>query len=175
MADPLLVSKLDEVPPQEFSGEVWRHTGPGIHALSTTGAQTQGGRWNPPNSFLALYLALSEQTAAAELYRRAEGENRSPEDLLPRRLHRYRVRLSAILDLTNAEVRRALALSAEDLTSGDRSLCNALGDATHYVGFEGILAPSATGVGAVLVVFFDRLKAGSDVEPTTYVDWTSPP
>lgn len=175
MADPELVAKLDEVSPREFSGGTCRHTGPGIHPLSTTGAQTLGGRWNPPNSFPALYLALTDETAAAEFYRRAEGENLAPEDLLPRRLHQYRVRLSAVLDLTDIEIRNALGISTDDLTSNDRSLCNALGDAAHYVGFEGILAPSATGVGDVLVVFWDRLKAESDVEPFAFKDWTTPP
>lgn len=175
MADPQLVAKLDEVSPADFSGEVCRHTGPGIHPLSTTGAQTQGGRWNPANSFPALYLALSEDTAAAEFYRRAAGENRSPDDLLPRRLHTYTVRLSAILNLTDKDVLDGLDIFKDDLASNDRSLCNALGDAAHYVGFEGIRAPSATGVGEVLVVFWDRLKAGSTVEPIAFKDWTSPP
>jgi RES domain-containing protein len=175
MADPELVAKLDEVSPREFSGEVCRHAGPGIHPLNTTGAQTQGGRWNPPNSFPALYLALTHETAAAEFYRRAEGENLAPEDLLPRRLHQYRVQLSAVLDLTNVDVRNALGISEDDITSDDRSFCNSLGDAAHYVGFEGILAPSATGAGDVLVVFWDRLKAESDVEPVSHTDWTSPP
>lgn len=175
MADPLLVAHLDEVPPAKFSGEVCRHTGPGIHPLNTTGAQTQGGRWNPPNSYPALYLALSDETAAAEFYRRAQGENRPPEDLLPRRLFRYRVRLSAVLDLTDSETRQGLGLTEEALRAADRSVCNALGDAAHYVGFEGIRAPSATGVGEVLVVFFDLLKAGSDVEPVGHDDWDTPP
>lgn len=175
MADTQLVAKLDEVSPTEFSGEVCRHTGPGIHPLNTTGAQTQGGRWNPPNSFPTLYLALSDEAAAAELYRRAEGENRPPEDLLPRRLHRYRVRLSAVLDLRNVETRKDLGVPLEELKSENRSPCNALGDAAHYVGFEGILAPSATGVGDVLVVFWDRLKAESDVEPFAFDDWEALP
>ena len=175
MADSNLVSLLDETAPTEYSGEVCRHTGPGAHPLSTTGAQTQGGRWNPPNSFPTLYLALSDETAAAEFYRRAQGENRPAEDLLPRRLHRYRVRLSVVLDLTDPDVKQHLGISDEDLLSDDRELCNALGEAAHYVGFEGILAPSATGVGEVLVVLFDRLKAESDVEPIGYLDWTSPP
>ncbi|MDQ3914585.1 MAG: RES family NAD+ phosphorylase [Actinomycetota bacterium] len=175
MADPELVSKLDGIAPREFSGDVCRHIGPGVHPLSTTGAQTLGGRWNPPNSFPTLYLALSDETAAAEFYRRAQGEHRDPEDLLPRRLHRYRVLLSAVLDLRDDQVRADLGIAMEDLVSNDRSFCNALGDAAHYVGFEGLLAPSATGTGEVLVVFFDRLKAESDVEPTVHTDWTSPP
>lgn len=66
-------------------------------------------------------------------------------------------------------------MSLDELKSEDRSLCNALGDAAHYVGFEGILAPSATGVGDVLVVFWDRLKAESDVEPFAFNDWETPP
>ncbi|MGH9896118.1 MAG: RES family NAD+ phosphorylase [bacterium] len=175
MADPRLVELLDELPRERFEGPTCRHIGPGAHPLNTAGAQVQGGRWNPPESFPVLYLALSDETAAAEFYRRAEGENRAPEDLLPRRLQRYELKLEAVLDLTDPEVRDHIGVSEEDIRSEDRRPCQAIGDAAHYVGFEAIRAPSATGTGEVLAVFFDRLKAESDVEPVDHEDWTELP
>lgn len=175
MPDPHLIELLDELPRSVFRGEAFRHQGPGYHPLSAEGARIQGGRWNPPNSFPVLYLALDRSTAAAEFYRRAEREGRPPEQLLPRRLYRYRVELEAVLDLTGRDALTHAALSPTDISSDDLSRCQAVGDAAHYLGLEAILTPSATSAGRNLAVFFDRLRSGSTVEPLDFELWEMPP
>lgn len=143
--------------------------------MSGEGARIQGGRWNPPNSFPVLYLALDRATAAAEFYRRAEREGRPPADLLPRRLYRYRVELDGVLDLPDPDGLGKAGLSLTAVSSDHLSSCQAVGDAAHYLGFEAILAPSATGAGRNLAVFFDRLRPGSTVDPLDFETWEVPP
>ncbi len=71
MADPRLIELLDGLPRTTFDGEALRHTGPEYNPLAS-GARIRGGRWNPPDSFSVLYLALERQTAAAERTRLAQ-------------------------------------------------------------------------------------------------------
>jgi RES domain-containing protein len=59
-----------------------------------------------------------------------------------------------VLDLTDPEVREALALAEVDLTSDDLTRCQAIGDAARAAGFEGILAPSAALAGEITLVVF---------------------
>jgi len=49
-----------------------------------------------------------------------------------------------------------------------------VGEAAHYLGLEGLLAPSAVGQD-VLVVFSSRLRAGSSVEVVGDELWSSLP
>jgi 2-keto-4-pentenoate hydratase len=47
------------------------------------------------------------------------------------------------LDLTSAELLRALGISAAELTADDLSVCQALADIAAESGFEAIIGPSA--------------------------------
>ncbi len=173
MPDPELLERLDEFPRVPLEGEAFRHLGPGYEALGTDGARIRGGRWNPPESYPVLYLALSAETAAAELYRLAARQATPPENLLPRHLWRYRVRLGQVLDLTRGLERVGLAQA--DLVAKDMRRCQAVGEAAHDLGFEALRAPSAAGVAEVLAVSFDRLRPGSLVEPLGFETWEHPP
>ena len=120
-------------------------------------------------------MGLNERTVSAEFYRLAERQGLPPENLLPRRLQRYEVTLADALDLRPPEARELVRLSDEALASDALGTCQAIGDAAHYAQFEGILVPSATGVGEVLVVFADRLRSGSHVEAVDSETWAVPP
>ncbi len=65
MPSPHLVDAIDRLDPVPYRGEAYRHLAPRWHPLSGGGARIQGGRWNPPESFATLYLALERPTAAA--------------------------------------------------------------------------------------------------------------
>ena len=51
-----------------------------------------------------------------------------------------------------------------DLVADDIRLPNEIGQAAHHLGFEGVLAPSATGHGVVLAIFLDSRATDSIVE-----------
>jgi RES domain-containing protein len=82
----------------------------------------------------------------------------------PRRLATIRVRLSRVLDLTNADVRAALDVSEADLTGDDPAVPQAIGETAHHLGYEAILAPSAAGSGYALAIFLDNRAADSLLE-----------
>lgn len=170
-----LVEAVDGLVPISYSGPAYRHQAAIRNPLSGAGARSLGGRWNPPESISTLYLAIERDTAVAEFLRMAARSGRTAEDFLPRRLYRYDVHLVSLVDLRTPETREALELSDSALISDDPAACQAVGEAAQYVGLEGIIAPSATGSGTVLAVFFDRLQPNSGVQPVGFETWQSPP
>ncbi len=52
-----------------------------FNAMDPAWAGSQGGRWNPPNSFQTLYLNADVQTAQLQIERLCEGVPFSPEDI----------------------------------------------------------------------------------------------
>lgn len=175
MIDQQLLARIDAIEPTPFAGQAFRHIAQDHHPLSGIGARTHGGRWNPPESFSTLYLALERETTVHEFYRLAKRQGRDPEDFLPRRLYRYDIALAALLDLREPATRTALQLSDPELRSSDAAKCQQIGESAHHLGLEGILAPSATGEGVILAVFFDRLHADSQVRDLDHEPWTAPP
>jgi RES domain-containing protein len=171
-----LVAPVDEQAPTSFSGAAFRYVARGRAPRSATGARVHGGRWNPPESFPTLYLALDIATVVAEFHRLARRQGLAPDAFLPRELHRFDVHLVAVLDLRPDVVRDALGLDERALTGNDVAVCRAVATAAHSLGLEGLLAPSAAGEGVVLAVFLDALRPESVVEPIELVDvWEEPP
>lgn len=175
MLDQRLVARVESLEPASLEATAFRHLAERRHPLSASGARVHGGRWNPPDSFATLYLALERETAIAEFYRLAARQRRDPEDFLPRRLYRYDVALEAVLDLRGAAARATIALDDAELRAADATACRRVGEAAEHLGLEGLLAPSATGAGTVLAVFFDRLHADSRVHEVEYELWSAVP
>lgn len=55
---------------------------------------------------------------------------------------------------------RPLGLTLEDVEDDDWTVCQAVGEAAHFLALAGVAAPSASGVGLVVAAFEDRVKAG---------------
>jgi RES domain-containing protein len=105
----------------------------------------------------ALYLALSPEASLGEVIRHF-----TPV-LLPQlndyRLSEIDVALEAVLDCRDAA---AFGLSPEDLTwDYDFAITQEIGAAAIALDAEGILVPSATGLGDNLVVFPAQLRSSS--------------
>jgi RES domain-containing protein len=170
-----LVARVDALGATALETVAFRHVTVGANPRSGTGARIHGGRWNPPNSFATLYLGLDVETVADEFHRLARRQGLTPDAFLPRELHRFDVRLEGVLDLREADARRAVDLSDRQLRGDDPGPCQEIGEAAHYVGLEGILAPSAAGPGTVLAIFLERLRPGSLLEPLSSETWETPP
>jgi RES domain-containing protein len=141
----------------------------GRDPLSTEGSRLFGGRFNPPG-LPALYLAGTPTLALAEQLRFADLLG-LPVRHTPRLLVAVDVRLAAVLDLTDAGLRRGLGLDDEILwaewESGPQaaeSPTQTLGRRVREEGLEGILYPSRVErAGRNLVVFLENLQASSRV------------
>ncbi len=174
MPSPHLVDAIDRLEPIAYAGSIFRHVAAGRHPLSGAGARSQGGRWNPPQSFATLYLADRKSTVEAEFRRMAHRQGLDPGQFLPRRIYRLGVELQAVVDLTRS-ASLPPALAHLDLASDDLTATQAIGEAAQYLGREAILAPSAAGEGNVLAVFIDRLLPESRVDDVEFEAWTETP
>lgn len=171
MPDPRLIGALDALGASAFEGHAYRHLAENRHPLSGAGARSQGGRWNPPQSFATLYLGLEIETVHAEFLCMATRQRVPTSSFLPRRMYRYEIRLTGLVDLRAGVARQTIGLPDADLASDNLSRCQAIGEAAQYLGREGIIAPSATGNGIVLAVFADRLQPESIVRDLDYTRW----
>ncbi len=127
--------------------------------FSGEGARLFGGRWNPPD-VATVYLASSIGACVREFLRMAEGQGRGPDSFLPRDLHEFEVSDVRLLDLTNDEALESVRITIGDIGSTDLSLCQDIGRTGHFLGMQGVRAPSATGVGEVLALFDSRITPG---------------
>ena len=169
-----LVDAVDRLEPIAYEGNLFRHVAVGRHPLSGAGARSQGGRWNPPQSFATLYLADRKETVEAEFRRMTRRQGLDPSQFLPRRIYRIEVKLQAVVDLTRV-TSSPDALSDLKFSSDDLTATQAVGEAAQYLGREAILAPSAAGEGNVLAVFIDRLLPESWVDDVDFEVWTKTP
>lgn len=149
-----------------WSGAAFRHVAPSFDPLSTCGAELHGGRWNAPGTS-ALYLALSPETARAELDRLVALRAQSLDGLLPRNLATVRVSLDRVADLRGEPLLRELGGARGELSA---STCRSAGEMVANVGIAGLFAPSATGKGPVLVVFPANVGAHEGLELVDVVD-----
>lgn len=154
-----------------YSGTCYRQQSPKYDPLSGEGARMQGGRFNPPNSFAALYLCSTPGCAAAEFMRFATDHPIGPAGLLPRSLYRYAVDFSNVLDLTDLATLDHLDVAPDRLLQEDRKLTHAIGELAHQFLYQGVLNGSATGVDSVLSVFTDNLRSGR-LLPELETTWT---
>lgn len=151
----------------------YRHLAPGYSPKSGEGARRLGGRFNPPQSYPVLYLCTTRVCAAAELARLAHRQGLSVEHFLPREVWRVQVNLNKVLDLTDKSVLGTLAIVAEDLIRDDYQLTNEIGEAAYELGFQAVIARSATGVDSVAAIFTENLGE-SILRPELVDRWASP-
>jgi hypothetical protein len=108
----------------------------------------------------ALYLALNPETCLGELIRHI-----TPE-LLPH-LNGYRISELAVTLMAVADCRDAALLGIAPgalIDDRDYGVTQALGAAAVGAGLEGMIVPSATGLGDNLIVFTAQMQEGSGLE-----------
>lgn len=120
--------------------------------LATVGSYGGGGRFNLPKNFGVLYLSCDFHTCVEELQHSALKEGLPVESKLPRAVIGVELKLSKVLDLTDASVCRGLGINRKELVETDWAKENAefreartqvIGRIAREIGFEAILAPSA--------------------------------
>lgn len=139
--------------------------------LTGEGAKINGGRWNPPGLFRAVYGTLDPYAALAETLG-TYGDYEIPfEQRLPLVLVGIEATLQRVLDLTDGKLRKLLGVSKERMldadwqtaqSKGGEGLTQAIGRLAWEAKFESLLVPSARlKMEKNLVIFPDQLKKPS--------------
>ena len=173
---------LRSCPESTWEGDVWRVHTRRYGATDPGGSLTSQGRWHrggrtfrPDQVFATLYTAVSDAVATWEYIRHSR---RSDADEMWLRftsvtLSKLHLRLSAVLDLRDPSL---AGLSVDDLIGPDYTLPRAIGAAAFDRRLEGLLVPSATGVGEAgreynVIVYPDNLRTDSLV---TFIESKTP-
>ena len=168
-----LATALEGVGIVEWSGFAYRHISPSFDPLSTQGAELHGGRWNAPG-IPALYLATSPEVARAEFDRLVRLRAQSASDFHPRNLATIHLDLKLVIDVRTKPILQELGVDASNYENFSQVACRTAGSMTAEAGLAGLLAPSATGTGTILVAFPQNFSNKDSIEITgeTEVDWT---
>jgi RES domain-containing protein len=87
----------------------------------------------------------------------AAGQGRGVDSFLPRDLFTIQVNGASVIDFTEPGALERVELATVDIESDDWTPCQTVGGVAHFLGLQGILAPSSTGEGVVLAVFEGKL------------------
>ena len=157
-----IVQRVNDLGSAPWSGIAFRYTSVGRDPRSGTGARLFGGRWNPRGVFATIYLALPLAACLAELDRRAQAAGWPVPALIAQgqELHTIAARDLQVLDLRSDAALNQVGLTTDDIADEDWTACQTVGHAAYFLGYNGVLAPSATGLGLVTAAFASRLAPG---------------
>jgi RES domain-containing protein len=165
--DLALLDLIDSHQGMAFEGAVWRIVRQERDALQGYPA---GARWDP-GTFDVLYTSLAREGALAEIHFHLSRQPVFPSKLRSV-LHRLMVRTQRTLKIADLEALEGLGVSGATYGTLSYERCQEIGDAAQFLGFDGILAPSARWPCHNLVLFVDRL-APEDLQlmESEPVDW----
>lgn len=162
-----LLDILDAHPGAAFDGDVWRIVREERDVLEGYPA---GARWDP-GTFDVLYTSLECDGALAEAHFHLSRQPVFPSKMRSI-LHRIAVKTRRTLKLADLAAVEALGVSQETYSSLSYMRTQEIGDAAAFLGFDGILAPSARWPCQNLVLFVDRLEPDDlAVSESIAVDW----
>jgi RES domain-containing protein len=161
------LSWLNTVAPKTWQGPAWRMHSSRYSADDPGGAYRYSGRYHRGRDlfgedevFPALYLATAPEVTLGEKQRHLTSA--SLPQMRNQVLSELEVSLQAVCDIRTPE---EVGISSEALMDDhDYSLPQSVSAALRNRGAEALLVPSATLLGANLVVFPDRLLDGSNLE-----------
>jgi hypothetical protein len=153
--------------PRAEIGGTWQRHVAARHAAQALDGRRGTGRWSTKDGFPVLYLGRPFNSVIVEAYRHLVDpveDERLLAHLEPRALVTCTVAPTCVLDLRQATSRMQLDLPFDVLRSATSNRdayarCQAVAQAGHQVGLNGIVAPAATGIGDTLALFTDILPA----------------
>lgn len=159
-----------------YTGDAYRATSVEYSSrddlLTGLGAKVNGGRWNAPGTFAAVYASTRAEVAVSEDLAQQRYFRFRDSDALPCTLIGLEVRLQSVLDLSDGRVRKALGVTRSQLlddtwrtTKKHESLTQAIGRLAFEAEFEALIVPSSAALGATNLVVFP----GNVVPPLGFV------
>lgn len=169
--DDRLLDALGEMSGQSFSGTMWRVVRVGRSYID---GSRGAGRWNP-SSLSVLYGAQEANGAIAEIhYHLNRGQSVFPSRMR-HELVELRIKTSATLRLADMDALRHLDVDVSRYKEMLYWRTQEIADAAAFMGFDGIIAPSARWRCQNIVLFLDELDL-DDIEyvksdPVNWRDW----
>lgn len=165
--DHKLLDLLDSHAGISFQGEVWRIVRDGIDVLQGYPAKA---RWDP-GTFDVLYTSLTREGALEEIYFHLAQQPVFPS-LLRSTIHKIAITTQRTLRFADLDAIKGLGVSPEVYASRNYERTQEIADAAQFLGFDGILAPSARWHCHNLILFCDRFDPDDlTVLSSEYVDW----
>jgi len=162
-----LLDKVDALPRMPYEGTAWRIAREGRDPLQGYPA---AARWDP-GTFDVIYTSLARAGSLAEIYFHLSRQPVFPSKLVSV-LHRITLRIRRALQLADLSAVEALSVSLDRYGELDYERTQAIGDAAYFLGFDGLLVPSARWDCQNLVVFTDQLAPEDmTIEESAVVDW----
>lgn len=172
LTDIELLDALSEYEPDAFNGTVYRVTRKNSDPLAPS---ISGGRWALPSSTenkgaLVLYTSLEQHGAKAEISYMLAQQNPIPSKKLC--FHIIQVRLSKVIHLQNQDLKK-LGVNLEEFSMRDYSATQRIGSAIDFLGYDGLIAPSARWQCNNLMIYTENHSMDEDLEvvETLEFDW----
>lgn len=154
---PELLDLLESRVIDRWGGSVWREVLGDADALR---ANQRGARWNPPG-VEALYGSLQAMTAAAEADFLVSLQ---PVPVRKRRSVQLEVELTGVVDLGDLSLLQPLGIERRELLGPNVDAPRMIGHAVSWLGYSGLLVPSARHAGTNLVIYTNQMAASDRVE-----------
>lgn len=165
--DAELLDLLSELPTEAFDGQVFRATRQNLNAATPS---ISGGRWMPPGGAGVLYTSLRREGALAEMAFHLGQQTPRPSKQVS--VHTLRVSCDRALRLVRVDL-RALGVHDVEYPEVNYARTQQIGDAAQFLGYDGLIAPSARWDCNNLMLFTDQMSADSALEviASENVDW----
>ena len=173
-----LIDGLDALLGSPFDGTVWRVVRQDRDPLEGAAA---AGRWDD-GTFDVLYTAIDRDGAVGEIYYHLlKGQPVFPSKM-KFKIFELKVSLQRVLPLPDFIDLNQLNIETENYGKLDYALrrteyapTQELGEAAHFLDFDGLLVPNARWNCLNLVVFADKIKPDkiTEIEDRSVIDWDS--
>ncbi len=164
-----LLDALDVLEPVNVDATVWRAVQDGRDPLL---GHPSAGRWDP-GQFDVLYTSFDPDGAVSEIH-----FHLSRQPVFPSRikffLHEISVKTSNTLEFADLRKLQPLGVDEKEYAHVLYGRTQSIGDAAHFLGFDGIIAPNARWGCLNLTIFTDRVNPG-DLEHNNAspIDWAA--
>jgi RES domain-containing protein len=166
--DDRLLDTLDALEGRAFDGAIWRVVREGRSVLD---GSRGSGRWNP-SDLSVLYAAKEPNGAHAEIYfHLSRGQSVFPSKM---RHNFFELKITTDRTLILANIADLVALGVEETKYSSMlySRTQEIAAAAAFMGFDGIVSPSARFDCENLVLFLDRFNLENiETVSNTPVDW----
>lgn len=165
--DPALLDFLEAQQAASFEGSVYRATRKG---LDPTTYSTAGGRWMVPGAASVLYTSQEQNGALAEISFHLAAL--SPLPTKPIALHKLAVHLRRLVRIEKSNF-SALGVEAARFGELGYTRTQQIGDAVAFLGYDGMIVPSARWQCSNLVLFQtnQNIVDSPVVQESREMDW----